>query len=94
MLMWKKDDQLVALAEKVLTSNPRMSVTRLAEGTRLGLMLAEREDAGLYSCELSALQSLQQVHEVVVRGERLDGWVLIKLIIIIWQYSGRGTDLV
>ena len=68
MLMWKKEDQLVALAEQVLTSNTRMSVTRLAEGTRLTLILAEREDAGLYTCQLSALQSVQQVHDVVVRG--------------------------
>ena len=68
MLMWKKEDQLVALAEQVLTSNTRMSVTRLAEGTRLTLILAERDDAGLYSCQLSSLQSVQQVHDVVVRG--------------------------
>ena len=68
MLMWKKEDQLVALAEKVLTSNTRMSVTRMAEGTGLTVILAEREDAGLYTCQLSALQSVQQVHDVVVRG--------------------------
>ena len=68
MLMWKKEDQLVALAEQVLTSNTRMSVTRMAEGTGLTVILAEREDAGLYTCQLSALQSVQQVHDVVVRG--------------------------
>ena len=68
--MWKKDDQLIALTEQVLTSNSRMSVTRLAEGSRVTVMLAEREDAGLYICQLSALQSAQQVHEVVVRGRR------------------------
>ena len=66
--MWKKEDQLVALAEQVLTSNTRMSVTRMAEGTGLTVILAEREDAGLYTCQLSALQSVQQVHDVVVRG--------------------------
>ena len=70
MLMWKKDEQLVALTEQVLTSNSRMSVTRLAEGSRVTVMLAEREDAGLYICQLSALHSVQQVHEVVVRGRR------------------------
>ena len=68
MLMWKKEDQLVALAEQVLTSNTRMSVTRMEEGTGLTVILAEREDAGLYTCQLSALQSVQQVHDVVVRG--------------------------
>ena len=72
MMMWKKEDQLVALAEKVLTSNSRMSVTRVAEGTMLSLMLAEREDAGLYTCQLTALQSLQQQHQVVVRGRQGD----------------------
>ena len=73
MWMWKKEDQLVALAEQVLTSNSRMSVTRLPEGTMLSLMLAEREDAGLYTCQLSALQSVHQGHEVVVRGRERQG---------------------
>ena len=33
-------------------------------------VLAEREDAGLYTCQLTALQSLQQRHQVVVRGRQ------------------------
>ena len=44
MLMWKKDDQLVALDDQVLRRNGRMSVEKVERGSCLSVMLSERED--------------------------------------------------
>ena len=71
MLMWRKDDQLVALHDQVLTTNGRLSVEKVEEGSLLSVMLAEREDGGVYSCQPSALQSLLQPHNVLVRGQQI-----------------------
>ena len=68
MLMWKKDDQLVALNDQVLSSNDRMTVQMVEDGNMLKVILAERDDGGNYSCEVTALQSVQQLHHLVVRG--------------------------
>ena len=70
MLMWKKDDQLVALDDQVLRRNGRMSVEKVERGSCLSVMLSEREDGGVYTCQLSALQSLTQPHHVLVRGQQ------------------------
>ena len=47
MLMWRKDDQLVALHDQVLTTNGRLSVEKVEQGSLLSVMLAEREDGGV-----------------------------------------------
>ena len=71
MLMWRKEDQLVALDDQVLSSNGRVSVEKVEEGSSLNVMLTEREDGGVYTCQLSALQSLLQPHNVLVRGQQI-----------------------
>ena len=54
--MWKKDNQLFILNNKVLTQepsqNPRIQVTPLKSGNILSVKKAEKLDAGLYSCQV------------------------------------------
>ena len=56
MMMWKKDNQLFILNNKVLTQepsqDPRIQVTPLKSGNILSVKKAEQSDAGLYSCQV------------------------------------------
>ena len=56
MLMWKKDNQLFILNNKVLIQeslqNPRIQVTPLKSGNLLSVNKAKKSDAGHYSCQV------------------------------------------
>ena len=56
MMMWKKDNQLFILNNKVLTQepsqDPRIQVTPLKSGNILSVKKAEQSDAGFYSCQV------------------------------------------
>jgi len=73
--MWKKDNQLFILNNKVLTQepsqNPRIQVTPLKSGNILSVKKAEKLDAGLYSCQVSAIDSIEQVHKVVIINKQV-----------------------
>ena len=53
MLMWKKDDQLFVLNDQLLNSNKRMSVDRVENGNTVTVRLAERDDEGIYTCQVT-----------------------------------------
>ena len=54
MMMWKKDNQLFILNNKVLTQElSRIRVTPLKGGNILSVKRAKNSDAGLYSCQVS-----------------------------------------
>ena len=54
MMMWKKDNQLFILNNKVLTQeSSRIKITPLKGGNILSVKGAENSDAGLYSCQVS-----------------------------------------
>ena len=54
MMMWKKDNQLLILNNKVLTQeSSRIKVTPLKGGNILSVKRAKNSDAGTYSCQVS-----------------------------------------
>ena len=54
--MWKKDNQLFVLNNKVLTpessDQPRVQVTPVKGGNILTVKKAQNSDAGFYSCQV------------------------------------------
>ena len=56
MIMWKKDNQLFILNNKVLTQESyRIKVKPLKGGNILSVKRAKNSDAGLYTCQVKAM---------------------------------------
>ena len=52
MLMWKKDDQIFLLQNKILSPNKRLTVDYDENGNSVSIKEARKEDAGVYACQV------------------------------------------
>ena len=52
MLMWKKDDQIFLLQNKILSPNKRLTVDYDENGNSVSINEARKEDAGVYACQV------------------------------------------
>ena len=52
MLMWKKDDQIFLLQNKILSPNKRLTVDYDENGNTVSIKEARKEDAGIYACQV------------------------------------------
>ena len=70
VLMWKKGKDMIALGDRLYdTSDARLKLEKAESGNTLVISLAEPDDAGEYSCQISASRPLVQKHSVSIRGK-------------------------
>jgi len=68
VLMWKKGKDMIALGDRLYdTSDARLKLEKAESGNTLVISLAEPDDAGEYSCQISASRPLVQKHSVSIR---------------------------
>ena len=70
VLLWKKgSDNILTVGTQVIDRSGRMSLETNPNGNTLIIKLAEEEDAGNYTCQISTYQPSELKHEVKIRGE-------------------------
>ena len=71
VLIWKKGTNLIALNNKLISnSDSRMKLETLEKGNLLIISLAEPQDAGDYTCQISDNDKpTEQRHFIKIRGE-------------------------
>ncbi len=69
MLMWKKGDTFLTVGAQVIDRSGRLSLESGPNGNVLIVSLAEEEDAGNYTCQISTYQPSELRHQVRIRGE-------------------------
>ena len=69
VILWKKGSNILAMGERSMdAADPRIQVEHMVNGNRLVISLADyRQDDGEYTCQLSALHTMELVHRVMVR---------------------------
>ncbi len=69
VLLWKKGEDILTVGKQVIDQSGRMSLEEVPNGNHLLIALAEEEDAGNYTCQISTYQPSEQHHSVKIRGE-------------------------
>ena len=70
--MWKKGKDMIAVGSRIFdTSDTRVKLEETENGNTLVISLAEPDDAGEYSCQISASRPIELRHSVRVRGKHL-----------------------
>lgn len=67
VVMWKKGDKIVTVGKQVVAEKTRYQLTQEDNGNSLVISLAEEDDAGQYTCEISSFKPRKLVHSVKIR---------------------------
>jgi hypothetical protein len=72
VLIWRKGKEILALGEQVINKNdPRLKLESEKDGKNgntLVISLAEPEDEGEYTCQISSNKPTELMHNIRVRG--------------------------
>ena len=72
VLMWKKGKDMIALGDRMMGNRgARFRLEKSENGNTLVISLAEPDDAGEYSCQISASRPMELRHSVSIRGKLL-----------------------
>lgn len=74
MLLWKKGEEIITVNTQIIGKPDRFRLEQVSNGNNLVIALAETEDAGNYTCQISTYKPTEIVHEVRIRGERGFFW--------------------
>ena len=70
VLMWKKGKEMIATGDYMYdNSDARIKLEKMENGNTLVISLAEPDDAGEYSCQISASRPMELRHSVRIRGK-------------------------
>ena len=71
MLMWKKDDQIFLLQNKILSPNKRLTVEYDENGNTVSIKEARKGDAGIYACQVKHLNKISGMPSMsrVLKGQ-------------------------
>ena len=71
MLMWKKDDQIFLLQNKILSPNKRLTVDYDENGNSVSIKEARKEDAGVYACQVKHFNKISGMSPMsrVLKGQ-------------------------
>ena len=69
--MWKKGNNILAINDKLFENDKdgRMKLEKVLNGNKLSIRLAEEDDGGEYICQVTAVETIELVHNVQIRGE-------------------------
>ncbi len=68
VLLWKKGDDIITVNTQVIGKPDRFRLEPVKNGNNLVIALAEGQDAGNYTCQISTYKPTEIVHEVRIRG--------------------------
>ena len=72
VLMWKKGKDMIALGDRMMGNRGAgFRLEKSENGNTLVISLAEPDDAGEYSCQISASRPMELRHSVSIRGKLL-----------------------
>ena len=70
VIIWKKGSGILAVGDKPFDGkDARIKIESSTNGNRLVISLADFSDEGEYTCQLSALKTVELKHSVRVRGK-------------------------
>ena len=71
VIIWKKGAGILAVGDKPFDGkDARIKIEKILNGNRLVISLADFSDEGEYTCQLSALKTIELKHSVKVRGKQ------------------------
>ena len=73
-MMWKKGNKIIAISDKLYDKRDeeRIVIEKVPNGNILSIRLAEEDDAGEYLCQVTAAETIELVHDVQIRGDKLN----------------------
>ena len=70
VILWKKGVDIVAVGKQIINKNDlRVKLENETNGNTLVISLAEVEDAGEYTCQISSSKPTELKHHIKVRGK-------------------------
>ena len=71
VIIWKKGDDIVALGSQIIKKDDlRVKLEETENGNTLVISLAEPEDEGTYTCQISANKPTELKHNIKIRGKK------------------------
>ena len=71
VIIWKKGTEILTVGDKPFDGkDARVKIEKISNGNRLVISLADFSDEGEYTCQLSALKTIELKHSVKVRGKQ------------------------
>jgi len=68
IILWKKGNKIIVLNGRLYEDDDdRIVVEKVPNGNILSIRLAEEDDAGEYTCQVSAAETIELVHNVEIR---------------------------